>query len=91
MAKELPEGKKKAARKLEVHKFYVHYYYIRLNYSFQDDKKLGGVLKKLALTNLNGVEEVNIFKADGNVIHITTPKSKLYYAVIEFSLTYNSF
>jgi len=41
-----------------------------------DDKKLSGVLKKMALTNLNGVEEVNIFKADGNVIHILSPKSK---------------
>ena len=42
--------------------------------SVGDDKKLGGVLKKMGLTNLNGVEEVNIFKTDGNVIHITAPK-----------------
>ena len=42
--------------------------------SIGDDKKLGGVLKKMGLTNLNGVEEVNIFKTDGDVIHITTPK-----------------
>eukprot|EP00128_Syssomonas_multiformis_P010012 Colp12_sorted_trinity150504_noHs@18980 len=39
-----------------------------------DDKKLSGVLKKMALTDLKGVEEVNIFKADGSVIHITAPK-----------------
>ena len=41
-----------------------------------DDKKIGGVLKKLALTDIKGVEEVNIFKSDGSVIHIREPKSK---------------
>ncbi len=41
-----------------------------------DDKKLGGVLKKMALTDIKGVEEVNIFKNDGTVIHISTPKSE---------------
>jgi len=40
-----------------------------------DDKKLGGVLKKLAFTEMKGMEEVNIFKDDGTVIHIKTPKS----------------
>ena len=39
-----------------------------------DDKKLSGVLKKMALTDIKGVEEVNIFKNDGTVIHITGPK-----------------
>jgi nascent polypeptide-associated complex subunit beta len=39
-----------------------------------EDKKLGTVLKKLGVQPLNGVEEVNIFKNDGNVIRITTPK-----------------
>eukprot|EP01038_Epipyxis_sp_PR26KG_P006027 gene6027-8299_t len=42
--------------------------------SLGDDKKLGGVLKKMALTNINGVEEVNIFKSDGMVIKISAPK-----------------
>lgn len=46
-------------------------------YLYIDDKKLSGVLKKMALTNINGVEEVNIFKNDGSVIHISAPKSKL--------------
>ncbi len=41
-----------------------------------DDKKLGSVLKKMSMTNINGVEEVNIFKDDGSVIHISQPKSK---------------
>lgn len=39
-----------------------------------DDKKLSGVLKKMQMQPLKGVEEVNIFKNDGNVIHITQPK-----------------
>lgn len=39
-----------------------------------DDKKLSGVLKKMGVQPLNGVEEVNIFTNDGNVIHITSPK-----------------
>jgi hypothetical protein len=28
------------------------------------------------MTNINAVEEVNIFKNDGTVIHIVNPKSK---------------
>ncbi len=43
-----------------------------------DDKKLSGVLKKMALTDIKGVEEVNIFINDGGVIHIPTPKSMLH-------------
>ena len=41
-----------------------------------DDKKLGGVLKKMGFTEMKQMEEVNIFKDDGTVIHIKTPKSK---------------
>jgi hypothetical protein len=29
----------------------------------------------MSMTNITGVEEVNIFKNDGTVIHITGPKS----------------
>lgn len=43
----------------------------------KDDKKLGSVLKKFGLTDMKGLEEVNIFTDDGNVIHITNPKGKL--------------
>ncbi len=38
-----------------------------------EDKKLSGVLKKMQMQPLK-VEEVNIFKNDGNVIHVTNPK-----------------
>jgi nascent polypeptide-associated complex subunit beta len=51
------------------------YSFKSLNKIVLDDKKLGGVLKKMALQPLNGFEEVNIFLNDGEVIHITTPKS----------------
>ncbi|GLE03334.1 hypothetical protein PINS_up012224 [Pythium insidiosum] len=39
-----------------------------------DDKKLSATLKKLGVTNIPGVEEVNLFKADGQVIHFAAPK-----------------
>lgn len=41
-----------------------------------DDKKLSAALNKLNLNNINGIEEVNIFKANDEVIHITQPKSE---------------
>ncbi len=50
-----------------------------------DDKKLGGVLKKMGLTPINAVEEVNIFRDNGDVIHIATPKSKTNMIEIEKS------
>lgn len=39
-----------------------------------DDKKLTATLKKLGATPLAGVEEVNMFKSDGKVIHFASPK-----------------
>jgi nascent polypeptide-associated complex subunit beta len=47
-----------------------------LYYACVDDKKLGGVLKKLGLNEIKAMEEVNIFRGDGMVVHITNPKSK---------------
>ena len=35
---------------------------------------MGGVLKKLGTQNIPGIEEVNLFTNDGNVIHFATPK-----------------
>jgi nascent polypeptide-associated complex subunit beta len=40
----------------------------------QDDKKLQGALKKLNVQPIPGVEEVNMFTEDGNVLHFTAPK-----------------
>lgn len=42
--------------------------------SAQDDKKLQGALKKLNVQPIPGVEEVNMFREDGHVLHFTTPK-----------------
>ncbi|KAI5477631.1 NAC-domain-containing protein [Pseudohyphozyma bogoriensis] len=39
-----------------------------------DDKKLQGALKKLNVQPIQGVEEVNMFKDDNNVLHFTSPK-----------------
>ena len=39
-----------------------------------DDGRLQQSLKKLGLSQLPGIEEVNLFKEDGTVIHITNPK-----------------
>ena len=39
-----------------------------------DDKKLQGALKKLNVQPIQGIEEVNMFKEDGNVIHFSAPK-----------------
>lgn len=40
----------------------------------QSDAKLGTTLKKLGATNIPGIEEVNLFKDDGNVVHFVNPK-----------------
>jgi nascent polypeptide-associated complex subunit beta len=40
----------------------------------QSDAKLGTTLKKLGATNIPGIEEVNLFKDDGKVIHFQNPK-----------------
>jgi len=40
----------------------------------EHDKKLQGSLKKLAANNIQGIEEVNMFKDNGEVIHFTNPK-----------------
>ncbi|KAJ3866430.1 hypothetical protein EV359DRAFT_36651 [Lentinula novae-zelandiae] len=44
----------------------------------QDDKKLQGALKKLNVQPIAGVEEVNMFKEDGTVLHFQAPKGALY-------------
>lgn len=39
-----------------------------------DDKKLQQTLKKLNIQPVQAIEEVNMFKSDGNVIHFAAPK-----------------
>ncbi|ORX36476.1 nascent polypeptide-associated complex subunit beta [Kockovaella imperatae] len=39
-----------------------------------DDRKLQAALKKLGVQPITGVEEVNMFKEDGNVLHFNAPR-----------------
>jgi len=52
-----------------------------------DDKKLQSTLKKLGVNNIPGVEEVNMIKDDGNVIHFQNPKVQAAIAANTFSIT----
>ena len=40
----------------------------------QDDKRLQSTLKKLNVTSIPAIEEVNMFMKDGQVIHLENPK-----------------
>lgn len=42
-----------------------------------DDKKLQTALKKMNVQPIQAIEEVNMFKEDGNVIHFAAPKGTL--------------
>lgn len=41
-----------------------------------EDKKLQAALKKLNVQPVSGIEEVNMFKEDGNVLHFKQPKGE---------------
>ena len=41
-----------------------------------DDKKLVSTLKKLNVQPVSGIEQVNMFKQDGKVIHFVNPQGK---------------
>jgi nascent polypeptide-associated complex subunit beta len=51
-----------------------------------DDKKLQTALKKLNVQPIAGIEEVNMFKTDGNVIHFSAPKGEFAARASLFSL-----
>ena len=42
--------------------------------SGSDDRKLQQTLKKLNTQPIQAIEEVNMFKSDGNVIHFAAPE-----------------
>jgi hypothetical protein len=44
----------------------------------QDDKRLKSTLNKLNVRDIPAIEEVNLFKDDGNVIHFASPKGALF-------------
>lgn len=41
-----------------------------------EDPKLQSALKKLQVEPVSGIEEVNMFKEDGNVLHFAAPKGE---------------
>jgi nascent polypeptide-associated complex subunit beta len=41
---------------------------------YKDDKKLTTTLKKMGVSPIPGIEEVNFFQNDGNILHFTNPK-----------------
>merc|ERR1711962_142059 len=55
--------------------------------SATDDKKLQGSLKKLAVNNIPGIEEVNMIKDDGTVIHFNNPKVQASPSANTFAIT----
>lgn len=52
-----------------------------------DDKKLQTSLKKLSVNNIPGIEEVNMIKEDGTVIHFNNPKVQASLAANTFAIT----
>ncbi|KAG5680556.1 hypothetical protein PVAND_010056 [Polypedilum vanderplanki] len=52
-----------------------------------DDKKLQSTLKKLSVNNIPGIEEVNLIKNDGTVIHFNNPKTQASLASNVFAIT----
>jgi len=51
-----------------------------------DDKKLQSSLKKLSVNNIPGIEEVNMIKDDGSVIHFNNPKVQASLAANTFAV-----
>lgn len=49
-----------------------------------DDKKLQTALKKMNVQPIQAIEEVNMFKEDGNVIHFAAPKGKNSLTISHF-------
>uniref|UniRef100_A0A2K5F356 Transcription factor BTF3 n=1 Tax=Aotus nancymaae TaxID=37293 RepID=A0A2K5F356_AOTNA len=52
-----------------------------------DDKKLQSSLKKLAVNNSAGIEEVNMIKDDGTVIHFSNPEVQASISANTFAIT----
>merc|ERR1739848_601459 len=52
-----------------------------------DDKKLQSSLKKPAVNNIPGIEEVSMIKEDGQVIHFNNPKVQASIAANTFAVT----
>merc|ERR1712034_26462 len=52
-----------------------------------DDKKLQSTLKKMSVNSIPGIEEVNMIKDDGTVLHFNNPKVQASLAANTFAIT----
>jgi nascent polypeptide-associated complex subunit beta len=52
-----------------------------------DDKKIQFSLKKLSVNGIPGIEEVNMIKDDGQVIHFNNPKVQASLSANTFAIT----
>merc|ERR1711931_312585 len=52
-----------------------------------DDKKLQGALKKMSVNSIPGIEEVNMIKDDGTVLHFNNPKVQASLGANTFAIT----
>lgn len=52
-----------------------------------DDKKLQTMLKKIGVNPIPGIEEVNMIKTDGSVIHFNNPKAQASLTANTFAIT----
>merc|ERR1712110_54485 len=52
-----------------------------------DEKQLQSQLKRLGVNSIPGIEEVNMFKEDGTVIHFATPKVQASVSANTYTIT----
>ena len=52
-----------------------------------DEKRLTATLKRLNVNNIPAIEEVNLFKDNGQVIHFNNPKVQASLAANTFAVT----
>merc|ERR1711924_185800 len=55
-----------------------------------DDKQLQAQLKKLGVNNIPGIEEVNMFREDGSVVHFSAPKVQASVQANTYTITGNA-
>merc|ERR1711869_98941 len=56
----------------------------------QDDKRLANTLKRIGMNSVPGIEEVNMFKADGDVLHFSNPKVQANIAANAYVISGNA-
>merc|ERR1711881_505534 len=55
-----------------------------------DDKRLQNTLKRLSVNNIPAIEEVNLFKDNGTVIHFSNPKVQASIAANTYAVSGHS-